>query len=62
VFNGKNIDTKYIKGCSYFELATYLKNPDRYYNKLTKIEEDAFIGDIEEMADGKYLEFCTDLE
>lgn len=62
VFNGKNINTKYIKGCTYFDLASYIKDPDRFFNKLTKVDDDTFLGDTEEMLDGKYLEYCLDFE
>lgn len=62
IFGGTHIDTKYIKGCSYFELVKYLKNPDRYFNKLVVAEDDAFIGDIEEMADGTYLEYNIEVD
>jgi hypothetical protein len=62
VFNGTDIDTKYIKGMSYIEAMTYINNPNKYMGKLMKISDTTFIGDPSELEDGKYLEYCKDFE
>lgn len=62
VFNGTNIDTKYIKGMSYIEAMTYINNPNNYMGKLMKVTDATFIGDPSDLEDGKYLKYCKDFE
>ena len=62
VFEGKNINTAYIKGMSYLESYLYINNPNEYTGKLKVVNEDTFIGDPSEMEDGYYLDMCKDLE
>lgn len=62
VLNGDRINTSYIKGFrNGYELAGFMHNPDDYLGKY-KWYKDEFIGDPEEVKDGKYLDVCLDLE
>lgn len=62
IFDGTDIDTHYIKGMSYLDVESYINNPNKYMDKLVRINDDTFIGDPSEMEDGKYLDVCKDLE
>lgn len=62
VFNGTGINTHYIKGMSYIDVRSYIKDPDNYLGKLTKVNDATFIGDPSELLDGKYLEYCQDID
>lgn len=62
VLNGTNIDTHYIKGMSFMDVRTYIKDPNKFVGKMTKISDDTFLGDPSDLDDGKYLEYCPDIE
>ena len=62
VFNGTNIDTKYIKGMSFMEVHSFIDSPNKYLGKLMRVNDNTFIGDPSELEDGKYLEYCKDFE
>lgn len=62
VLNGTNIDTHYIKGMSFMDVHTYIKDPNKFVGKMTKISDDTFLGDPSELDDGRYLEYCPDIE
>lgn len=61
IFPGTSINTKYLKGMTYMEMLTYIKDPERYIDKLYKISDDTFMGDPGEMEEGFYLDICKDL-
>lgn len=62
VFSGSDIDTRYITGKSFFDIRTFINDPDKYVGKLMKVTEESFIGDPSELDDGKYLAYCKDFE
>lgn len=61
VLSGTDIDTKYLKLCSAFEVPTYITESENYVGKLKRFKGE-FIGDPEEMLDGTYVDMCVDLE
>ena len=61
VLSGTDIDTKYLKLCSAFEVPTYITESENYVGKLKRFKGE-FIGDPEEMLDGTYVGMCVDLE
>ena len=62
VFSNSNIDMHYLKGMSYLDVHSNIKNPDDYMGKMVKVTEETFTGDVGDVEDGKYLEFCCNLE
>ena len=44
------------------DVHTYIKDPNKFVGKMTKISDDTFLGDPSELEDGKYLEYCPDIE
>ena len=60
VLQGTNINTKYLKGFNWLDLAKCMNDPDSYVGKL-KIFKGQFYGDVE-LEDGFYLDICKDIE
>lgn len=57
IFDGTNIDTKYIKGVTYLQAMQALRNADSYVGKLKKLNMSDVNKEMGEIPDGEYLEF-----
>lgn len=61
VFNGTNINTEYVMGMSALDVYSSIKDANTFANKLAKVKGDTFIEDLN-IEEGKYLEYCKDLD
>lgn len=60
VLQGKDINTKYLKGFNGLGLAQFIENPDAHIGKL-RVFKGEWYGEPEEVEDGFYLEYCKDI-
>lgn len=61
IFGGTDINTKYIMGMSVLDVYETVKDANNFLNKLAKVKDETFIGDVS-IEEGKYLEYCKDLD
>lgn len=61
IFGGTDINTNYIMGMSVLDVYETVKDANNFLNKLAKVKDETFIGDFS-IEEGKYLEYCKDLD
>lgn len=63
VVSNSGVNIKYILGLSAMELMTTVRDFDKYMDRMSSVSDTTFFEDADvELQDGKYLEYCPDLQ